>query len=161
MRDVQTALRAEIRHYADALALFDLEESWALVVGQMEEDASYMPTIPSEVNDTVFRAIVGEVHVLPGPVIEPVVRYYNQVFAIEAMIADMRGGMMAGMTRTGQIAAYTDYIALKIEALKQGRQAISAINQALGDADTIASTASAAVNSPDAARSDPQSGGGI
>ena len=147
VRDVQTALRAEIRHYADALAVFDLDERWSTVVGRMEQDNNYMPTIPSERNDTVFRAMVSDVHVLPGAVIEPVVRYYNQIFAIEALIEDMRSDIVGRMDQPARIEMYTDYIALKKEALQQGRAAIAAIDSAL--------------STPGADLSARQSGGGI
>jgi hypothetical protein len=147
--DVQTALRAEIQHYVDILSNpdFDLNETWEVVVSEMEEDASYVPLIPSERNDTVFRAILQEIHVLPGPVIQPVVRYYNQVFAIDAMIADLRGNGFAGADQDQRIKMYTDYIALKLEALRQGRSAIDALTRSLGGRSTV--------SIPGAARSGP------
>ena len=83
MQDVQTALIAEIDHYIVTLKQFDLSASWSRIVTAMEDDMSYIPVVPSERNDTIFSALIAEIHVLPEPVIQPVVGYYNQVFAVE------------------------------------------------------------------------------
>ncbi len=148
--DVQTALRAEIQHYVDILSNpdFDLNDTWEQVVSEMEDEPGYVPLIPSERNDTVFRAIVQDIHILPGEVVQPVVRYYNQVFAIDAMIADLRGNGFASAEQDQRIKMYTDYISLKLEALEQGRSAISALNQSLAGE-------LAKINIPGAARSGP------
>jgi hypothetical protein len=141
--DVQTALKAEIEHYLDALRLFDPDQTWDRVVSEMEADSDHIPAIPSERNDTVFTALVDEIHILPEPVIQPVVRYYNQIFAIDAIIADMRDAQFQRMTQPQRIAMYTDYIALKKEALVQGLAAVTSLSDSL----------SGAVNTPGAARS--------
>lgn len=153
--DVQTALRAEIQHYVDILSNpeFDLNQTWEIVVSEMEEDEGYVPLIPSERNDTVFRSILQEIHILPGSVIQPVVRYYNQVFAIDAMIADLRGNGFAGADQEQRIKMYTDYIALKLEALRQGRATIDALDTSLGGR--------VVPSSPVGVRSGPSQGGGI
>jgi len=52
VQDVQTALIAEIDHYVMSLKLFDLSATWSRIVGAMEDDASYIPVVPSERNDT-------------------------------------------------------------------------------------------------------------
>jgi len=148
--DLQIALRAEIQHYMDILSNpgFNLRDVWAEVVGQMEMDEEYAPVVPSERNDTVFKTVLTDISILPEQVIGPVVRYYNQVFAIEAMIEDLRSFKFDGMDQEQRIKMYTDYISLKLEALDQGNQAIEVLNN------SIAAPQRAAVNSPGAARSD-------
>ncbi|MFK7752926.1 MAG: hypothetical protein AB8B51_10275 [Sedimentitalea sp.] len=145
--DMQTALRAEIQHYVDILSnpQFDLNAIWSEVVGQMERDAGYVPLVPSERNDTVFRVILRDVHILPEPVIQPVVRYYNQVFAIDAMIEDLRAESFHNTDQVQRIKMYTDYISLKLEALEQGRDALAALSASLG---------APAISIPAVARSD-------
>ena len=69
--DMATALLAEIAHYRDALAFFDLDEAWEEVMDKMSADDRYIPFIPSERNDTIFQAILAEIHILPEPVIQP------------------------------------------------------------------------------------------
>ncbi len=153
--DVQNAILAEIQHYVDILSNpdFDLNDTWESVVSDMEDDADYVPLVPSERNDTVFRAILPEIHVLPAQVIQPVVRYYNQVFAIDAMIADLRGNGFAGAHQDQRIKMYTDYVSLKIEAREQGQRAVRALNQSLNRPE--------AVSNPGADLSGRSSGGAI
>ena len=147
--DLQIALRAEIQHYMDILSNpgFDLRDIWAEVVGQMETDENYAPFVPSERNDTVFKTVLTDISILPEQVIGPVVRYYNQVFAIEAMIEDLRSYKFDGMDQEQRIKMYTDYISLKLEALDQGNQAIETLNASIG------APHGAAVSTPDAVRS--------
>ena len=147
--DLQIALRAEIQHYMDILSNpgFDLREVWAEVVGQMETDEEYAPFVPSERNDTVFKTVLTDISILPEQVIGPVVRYYNQVFAIEAMIDDLRSYKFDGMDQEQRIKMYTDYISLKLEALDQGNQAIETLNNSIGAPNGTA------INTPGAARS--------
>lgn len=126
--DLSTALLAEILHYCDALNFFDLDDVWETVVGEMEKDESYMPFVPSERNETIFRAILGDIHILPESVIQPVTWYYNQVFAIEAIINDLRSNTLRQEVQRKRIAAYTDYISLKKEELASADVAIKALD---------------------------------
>jgi hypothetical protein len=132
--DMATALMAEITHYRDALTFFDLDEVWETVSAEMAEDETYMPVIPSERNDTIFRAILSEIHILPEDVIQPVTRYYNQVFAIDAIIEDLRSATFRQEPYRTRIAAYTDYISLKKQALVDGGSAINALSAHLSPA---------------------------
>jgi hypothetical protein len=134
--DIATALMAEITHYRDALNFFDLDEVWDIVSDQMAENETYMPVIPSERNDTIFRAILPEIHILPEDVIQPVTRYYNQVFAIDAIIDDLRSASFRSEPYKTRISAYTDYISLKKQALEDGNSAISALSKHLSPAGT-------------------------
>lgn len=127
-RDMRAALSAEIGAHVEALQMFDLEEQWRLIVGRMEDDPSYVPIVPRERNDVMFRALVQEVSVLPEGAIGPVVRYYGQLFAVDAIVGDLRS--IAFRERMGQserIAMYTDYIGLKQEALVRGKEALAAL----------------------------------
>lgn len=126
-RDVQNALLAEIDHYVQALLLFDLNASWSRIVSAMENNQSYIPVVPSERNDTVFKATIADIHVLPDVVIQPVVGYYNQVFAIEAIVEDLRSELFRNMNQSQRIGMYTDYIALKKEALVRGKLAVEVL----------------------------------
>ncbi|MFK7837929.1 MAG: hypothetical protein AB8B60_17100 [Sulfitobacter sp.] len=129
--DIATALLAEITHYRDALAFFDLDETWETVVGEMRENDAYVPFIPSERNDTIFKAILADIHILPEPVIQPVTRYYNQVFAIDAIIDDLRSTGIKEQPHDTRVAVYTDYISLKKQALVDGDSAIAALSKHL------------------------------
>jgi len=146
-RDVQTALRAEIQHNVDALSdpRLDPVSVWKDVVAMMEADETYIPVVPSERNDAVFQALIGDISILPEPVIGPVVRYYNQVFAIDALIDDLRADGFQTLAQSQRIGLYTDYISLKIEARTLGEDATQALTQSLAQL--------TGVSTPDAARS--------
>lgn len=134
--DIATALLAEVTHYRDALAFFDLDDAWERVTERMTQEEDYMPVIPSERNDTIFRAILPDIHILPEDVIQPVTRYYNQVFAIDAIIEDLRSEPMRKEPLETRIAAFTDYISLKKQALSDGDSAITALSTQVSPAGT-------------------------
>ena len=129
--DLQTALLAEILHYQQALEFFDLDEAWESVVLRMEQDDSYTPFIPSEQNATIFKASLDEINILPGIVIGPVTRYYNQVFSIDALIEDMRTHTYLDLEQPERIAVFTDYIALKKEAIRAAAEATDVMSNQL------------------------------
>ena len=125
--DLRIALAAEIEVYVSALRLFDLEEQWLRIVGRMEADPGYVPAIPTERNDVVFLALIEEVRLLPEAAIGPVVRYYSQLFAIGAIVGDLRSELFREMDQPERIEMYTDYIGLKLEALERGEVAVAAL----------------------------------
>ena len=125
--DICTALLAEIVHYVDGLEYFDLDALWEAIVAEMEEDVTYLPFIPSERNDVIFHAIVANIHILPEAVIMPVARYYNQLFAVDAIIADLRSNDMKSEAQDKRISIYTDYISLKKQSVADGLSAIAAL----------------------------------
>ena len=75
----------------------------------------------------VFLALIEEVQVLPEAAIGPVVRYYSQLFAIGAIVGDLRADLFREMAQPERIEMYTDYIGLKLEALTRGEAAIAAL----------------------------------
>lgn len=130
-RDVQMALMAEIEPNLETLELFDLSEYLERLTDRMRADASFIPFVPQERNDTVFLSMVSEIHVLPEPVIKPVVRYYSQLFAIDGMIDDLRSEGFRALSPERREAVYTDYISMKAGALKFGRLALESIREDL------------------------------
>ncbi|MEM7733309.1 MAG: hypothetical protein AAF280_11075 [Pseudomonadota bacterium] len=139
--DIQTALKAEIDHYVATLSndKMNLDEFWKDIVLRMEQDPAYIPFIPAEKNDMVFQSVLQDISILPGPVVEPVTYYYNQVVAISALIEDLRSPDFRNtdpargpvMTQDQRIAIFTDYIGLKNEALEAGRKVSFALQKSL------------------------------
>lgn len=127
VRDMQRALFAEIRANVAALRRDDLEAYGAEIAQRIEDEPGYFPSIPTEARDTIFRAIIKDIHVLPRDTIDPLVLYYSQLNAIGASIADLRqlDPVKTGPERAA--ALYLDYIAMKREALDLGEQAMIAI----------------------------------
>ncbi|RJL12100.1 hypothetical protein [Paracoccus siganidrum] len=148
VRDVQRALFAEIRAYLAVLRRDDVAAYGARIMERILTEPGYFPVIPTERNDAIFRAIVGEIHVLPRDTVDPVVLYYSQLNAIAAMIDDLR---VLDVTKIGPERAagmYRDYISMKVEAIEMGDNALEAIRANIdGRADPDG------VNSPASGRS--------
>ncbi|WP_208347288.1 hypothetical protein [Pseudaestuariivita rosea] len=129
LRDVHRALYAEIASYLENLqseeALLDYRDQ---MLEHMQENPDFIPLIPTEHNDTIFRTILPEIHILPRTSIDPVVAYYNQLFAIESFIQDMRGEGFQDLEPERRAAMYSDYIAMKTQALADGRYALKMID---------------------------------
>lgn len=128
IRDVQRALYAEIRAYLEVLRRDQLDSYRVEMVARMQSKDSkgndFIPLIPIESNDTVFRAIVSDIHILPRSSIDPVVLYYSQLNVITAMIEDLRSDAFRQMDTERRIRMYSDYIDLKKEALELGEEAL-------------------------------------
>jgi hypothetical protein len=84
----------------------------------------YVPLVPTEKNDTIFQAIVADIHVLPRTSIDPVVLYYSQIASIAAMSEDIRSDAFRQMNVERRIRMYSDYIELKKEAIVLGEEAM-------------------------------------
>ncbi len=124
VRDVQRALFAEIRAYLAVLRRDDIAEYGRVIEQRIMEEPGYFPVIPTEHNDAIFRAIVGDIHVLPRDTVDPVVLYYSQLNAIGAMIDDLRALDVIHIGAQRAAAMYRDYISMKIEALEMGETAL-------------------------------------
>lgn len=127
VRDVQRAIFAEIRAYVAVLERDHIAEYGEQIAAQIETDPDYFPVIPTEHNDAIFRAIVGELHILPRDTVDPVVLYYSQLNAIGAMIADLRALDTTRIGTARAAAMYRDYISMKLGAIELGEGAMAAI----------------------------------
>lgn len=133
VRDVQQALYAEIRAYRAVLERDDVAAYGESLAERIENEPGFFPMIPTERNDTIFRAIVGTIHILPQETIDPVVLYYSQLIAIGALIEDMRGLDLDRIGPKRAASIYRDYIALKLEAIDLAREAMEKIGAHLGN----------------------------
>jgi len=144
--DVQRALVAEIKHYLEVLETEDVDLAWAAMQPRIAQ--GYVPFLPSEANDMVFQSVLGNIHILPKSVIDPVVKYYSQLRAIEMQIADSRLSAFVDGTdkdsRTRREAVYEEYLGMKVRARKYALAALAEMGADPGP------------NSPDAARSGQQ-----
>lgn len=154
VRDVQRALFAEIRAYLAVLERDDVAVYGARIAARIVDEPGYFPVIPSERNDAIFNAIVGEIHMLPRDTVDPVVLYYSQLNAIVAMIADLRSIDLAKIGPERAASMYRDYIAMKVEAVEMGQTALLAIRSNIDGRGTGANARGGrAVSSPASDRS--------
>lgn len=118
--DIQRALLAEIR--AHVVALERQSDAGGLVSLTQISDEDYLPILPHEANDRIFRAIVEEVHMLPEWAIDPVVRYYRLLAVRAALAQDIRGNAKDYPRRAALM--FRDYVLLNEETLETGLDAM-------------------------------------
>lgn len=128
--DIQRALFAEVRAHVVALER-QLEEGdfEALLTDMRQGDAG--PIAPHGGNDRIFRAILGEIHLLPGAVIDPVVIYYRLLAVMDAMADSIRRSARGRPQRAAAMMA--DYILLNEEAREAGLDVLEVLTASLAD----------------------------
>lgn len=132
--DLMRALLSEIEAYVYLLSINDLDGHLAMMTHQMQASTAehpFVPVVPREAHDSVYRAFLGEIHILPGAVVNPVVRYYNQVNAIANFAADMSTDRFAGISGDRMAAMYRHFIDMKQIALQMGERARRRLRQKL------------------------------
>ena len=110
VRDFQIAIRAEIRSELRNLVQYDVGRQLEQVKARYESDPAYAISVPRPVRQSVFEALVGEIHVLPEAVIDPIVLYARQRNAIDSIVEDMRAPEFLALSRDQQFAMYEDYL---------------------------------------------------
>ena len=126
--DLQRALAAEIAAHVHQLAGNKLGDHLADMTGRMERDPSFIVLVPRESHDTVYRALLSELYLLPGRAILPVVVFYNQIITISNLADDIRSERFEGIDAGRRIELYRHFIELKIAALSMGRAALAALS---------------------------------
>ncbi len=134
VRDFQIAIRAEIRSELRNLVQHDVAEQLGRVKSRYERDPDYSVSVPRPVRQSVFEALVNEIHILPEAVIDPVVLYARQRNAIDTIVEDMRAPGFSSLSREQQLAMYEDYLrmweawrefAIAAEAALNGNASVS------------------------------------
>jgi hypothetical protein len=129
LRDVHRALYAEIRHNLGNLGSEAALQDYGLaMLARIRDMDGFVPFIPRERNDSVFRAVVSEIHILPRVTIDPIVQYYSQLAALDALVEDMRGRAFAEMDPRRRAEIYADYINIKINLLEYGEEAMRVLD---------------------------------
>lgn len=156
LRDYHRALHAEI-----GTALSNMWDEARLradasdILVRMGADAEFVPFIPRESRDHVFDTLLPDIHILPRHTIDPIVQYYAQVKAVDALAEDMRGRRFPRLAQDRRIAIYEDYIDMKVQSLAFGRFALSMIEAYAAGGAPAAEAQAATISSRDADPSGP------
>ena len=125
--DVMRALHAEIGAHVHQLSHIDLDRHRDEMIGRIEAESQdgedFVPLVPRETHDTVYRAILDQIHLLPADAVAPVVLYYNQVITVANLTDDLRSQRFETISRERKAALYSDFIELKKTALQMGTAA--------------------------------------
>lgn len=132
IRDVQTALRAEIRSFYFRFEGLDLD-TYAdgitrKILSSDGNGESFTPFIPKEPASLIFLAITREVHILPQETIDPIVLFYIQMDTIASFADDLRSESFARMSQARKAEMYNDYVSLLRLARQRAYEALAAID---------------------------------
>ncbi len=140
--DIQKALRAEIKVHVHQLRRTGLEAHRDAMVARIlapaprrsvwrprgERQSGFMPFVTRDAHDTVYRALLADIHLLPTETVEPVVFYYQLSGAIAAMAEDLRSDAVRKLEADRRATMYRHYIDMKIVALQLGEDAIAQLD---------------------------------
>ncbi|AZY94160.1 MULTISPECIES: hypothetical protein [Paracoccus] len=134
--DLQRALLAEIRAHVFALEQqVPSPQDAALLVSRIES-GDFVPTLPQQANDRIFAAVISDIHILPAPVIDPIVLYYRLLSIMGALATDLRRIARSDGKRAAQMMA--DYLELMEETRDTGLQAMRVLTECLrGGAEAV------------------------
>lgn len=138
--DYMRALMAEIKAYSNSKdwttgnskaqdLASEVDRAREKFTGEGGED--YVPFVPSEKHDTVFEALVHDIHVLPGRTIYSVVVYYNQIRSIHELATDMRTAEYARLTRDQRQALLMRYLEMQRYSYVLARKAVHVLTDEL------------------------------
>jgi hypothetical protein len=131
VRDVQIAVRAEIRSHRAWLQSFDTEHLSGDTAARIRSMEGYTPFVPREIETFVFNAVVAEIHILPSAVIDEIVRYYRQVYVLGRLADDLRSERFSSLEAGRKAEMYEDYIGIGVYALDLADETIEALNASL------------------------------
>lgn len=131
--DIQRAVLAEIRAHVVALENQQLSPDEQQDLTRRVRQGGYIPALPTEANDRIFRAITAEVHLLPARVIDPVVIYYRLLAIMSSLAGDLR--LMAAQDPARAADMFEDYLSLTDETLYSGRYAMVILSARLDGGD--------------------------
>lgn len=126
--DMQRAILAEIRaHVVELERQIASGEMEAITTRVQMGDASVV--LPHGGNDRIFHAMISDIHVLPGAVIDPVVIYYRLLTIMDKMAEAIRHAARKSLNCSTEMLI--DYLALNEAALEAGLDALEVLTASL------------------------------
>ncbi|MGV3490329.1 MAG: hypothetical protein ACO1OG_03320 [Devosia sp.] len=141
VNDFQVALRAEIASDLLGTIVFDRAAMLASATERYRSGSGYTVLVPHWVPNVIFDAMIDEIHVLPGDVIEPVVNYQRLRQIVLRLAEDMRSSSFGQLPGERQLYMLRDYLGTieRLELLAE--RALVALDNSLGlskmDADRL------------------------
>lgn len=109
VNDFQVALRAEIESDLLQMEGADNAALLAAVRQSYRDSPAYRPFVPHLAANVVFDSLVEEIHVLPGEVIEPIIRYSRQRQVLARFIEDLRNAVNSAVPADRALLMFEDY----------------------------------------------------
>jgi hypothetical protein len=152
VKDFQIALRAEIRSELHNLLSIDFDRHFDQIRSRYAADPNYsvFPSYPAR--HVIFEALKDEIHLLPEEVIDEVILYSRQRYAIEKFVEDMRDTRFAQLGADRQLEMYKDFLEMQKFLTESAQHSVDALDYSIGT--------STRINTPASGRSGRLSGGG-
>ena len=134
VRDFQVALRAEI---ASDLLLMEVADNSQMLFAVKQGYAvkGYRPFVPQLAANVIFDALVDQIHVLPGRVIEPIIQYARLRQVLSRFIEDLRQAIAADIPPERAILMFEDYFDTLNRLELLAGNAVSALETSLSTPD--------------------------
>lgn len=126
--DMQRALLAEVRAHVVALERQTREGNFDELLASIRRGEAGL-VMPHGGNDRIFRAVLNDIHLLPGLVIDPVVIYYRLIAVMDAMADSIRRLARARPDRAAEMMI--DYILLNAETREAGLDVLEILTASL------------------------------
>jgi hypothetical protein len=133
VRDFQIALRAEIRSELHHLKEENLASDLKSIEERYAKSKTYSVFAPRLARHLVYESFVGQIHVLPERVIDPLILYARQRQLLDQFAADMRSDRFLKITQERQLEMYRDYVAVTRYFVTLANEALTAINASLDE----------------------------
>ncbi len=131
MRDFQVALRAEIVSDVLTMAVADRSEFLTEARRRYAVEPGYSIIVPHMAHNLMFESSLGEIQVLPGEVITPVVHYERMRETVERFVADLRDDSFRQSPIDRQVLMYSDYLRMLDRLEQLARDALASLEQSL------------------------------
>jgi hypothetical protein len=137
VRDFQIALRAEIRSELHNLLSIDFDRHYEEIRSRYAAHAGYsvFPSYPAR--HVIFEALKDEIHLLPEEVIDEVILYSRQRYAIEKFVEDMRDMRFTQLGADRQLEMYRDFLGMQKFLTETARNSVDALDHSLGTSTQI------------------------
>lgn len=131
--DVMRALKAEIEYFLGANKRYEPGlkratskfDEWIKVIARGRNN--YIPFVPSNRYDIVYREFLSEIQILPEETISPVVEFYSQISALQDLGTDMRTPNFSQLEEDRRFLVFRDYLELTLSAMIEGRKAVDSL----------------------------------
>jgi hypothetical protein len=144
VHDFQVALRAEIASDLLVLEVSDNGGTFAAIEAGYDADANYRPFVAHLADNVIFTALVDQIHVLPGEVIEPIVQYARLRQVLQKFSEDLRRAVAESIPVERALLMFSDYLASLDRLQALARRAVVALDRSINRPDAAPPTRASA-----------------
>lgn len=135
IRDVQLALRADIKIVASHLRTVDFDAKRSagvdLILASEGESPGYTPFVPELTEPMLWKSISTDIPILPRAVIEPVVLFYDQREALRLFVGDLRSEIFKELDARRKAAMFESYVEMQRKLAFYAGSAFDALGASL------------------------------